>query len=109
MNVMLLLMRSSERPEERQVEEAVHVERRAERGESAEEPDELADAGEVRSGPRGGEQFVFREEAGGERQSCDRVRRDRERAVRLRDLLLQAAHLADVLLAAHRMNHGAGT
>ena len=108
MHMMLLLIRSSECAGKRQEDEPEHVVRGAERRERAENPDEPSRAGgEVRRRQHRAEDLVLREEAGERRESGDGDRGDEERPRRDGDLLPQPAHVADVLLAAHGVNHRA--
>ena len=51
--------------------------------------------------------LVLAEEAGETRYAGNRKRSDEERPVRDGQVALESAHVADVLLAVHRVNHGA--
>src|SRR5438045_3944622 len=55
------------------------------------------------------ENLVLREEARERRYTGDGDRADQKRVERDRQVLAQAAHVAQVLLAAERVNHGAGS
>ncbi len=58
---------------------------------------------------RRSEDLVLREEAGEREEARDRERRRHHRQERLLHLLFQPAHPTHVLLASHRVDHGAGT
>src|SRR5688500_10823186 len=86
----------------REVNEPEHVCRCQERREDPHPPQQLMSFNE------GLEQdFVLREEAGQERHAGDRHRGNHERPVSDRNVLLQSAHLADVLLAMQGVDHRA--
>src|SRR5205823_9624796 len=107
MDMMFLFMRSSEFSKERQEDETKHVVRRAKRGDASDRPDHFSEITQVRIGEYRREDLVLREQAGERREARDGDRGDHECPRGDRDLLPQAAHLADVLLAAHRVNDAA--
>ena len=104
--VVFLVGRAAEAPEERERYQPEHVERRQARREEADRPQHSGKPG-ARVEDRG-QDGVFGEEARERRDSRDRQGRGQERPERDRQLRLEAAHPAHVLLAAHRMDHRAG-
>ena len=87
-------------------QQAEHVERGHQRGRRATPPTAPGAAARLREGEP--EDLVLREEAGERRDAGDRRGGDREGPEGDRDPLRQPAHLADVLLAAQRVDHAAG-
>ncbi len=87
-----------------EVPETKHVERREECGDEADEPEELA-AGSIEE--CGVEDCVFREEAGEGRKSCDGEDGRGHGPEGDGKFGAQAAHLAQILLAAHGVDDGA--
>src|SRR5207247_2461003 len=83
---------------------AEHVECRQTSTEQADGPQEWAP---VRTRIRLPEDLVLREESGGGWDASDGNGRDQEGPKRERHGVFQTAHLAHVLLAAHRMNDAA--
>src|ERR1700676_3915575 len=88
--------------EERKEEHAEHIKRRQACGDEADNPKQK----KAVEGPA--EDFVFAEESGEGKNSGDRQGCDQHGVVRVLDLLVEAAHLADVLLSGHGVNDAAG-
>src|SRR5258705_8567965 len=91
-------------PKESHKPQAKHVKRRNEGGDYSDQP---VDPASMRAGINLPEDFVFAEESGQRPESRDRKGRDRHGQERPRDVLLQAAHLAHVLLTADSVDHRA--
>ena len=86
---------------ERQKHKPAHVDRRQQRRKGAGRPEDAVSFGEGLE-----EQLVLAEEAGQEGEARQRERPDDERPVGQRQVLLQPAHVADVLFTRERVNHG---
>src|SRR5258708_15189197 len=87
--------------EEGKEKKAEHVERGEARSDEADHPQqEKAVEGLA-------ENFIFAEKSGERKNSGDRQGGDQHRCVGVLDLLVEAAHLANVLLSGHGVNHAA--
>src|SRR5713101_10073917 len=87
--------------EECKKEQPEHVKSRHSRGDEADNPhQEKAVEGLA-------ENFIFAEKSGERKNSGDRQGGDQHRCVGVLDLLVEAAHLANVLLSGHGVNHAA--
>src|SRR5260370_601889 len=85
--------------EEGKEKKAEHVERGETRSDEADNPQqEKAVEGLA-------ENFIFAEKSGERKNSGDRQGGDQHRCVGVLDLLVEAAHLANVLLSGHGVNH----
>ena len=98
MNVHLVLVELL-LAEKRKEDQPKHVERSEPGGDKSEQPQRS-----IRMLCRF-ENFVLAEKSGESRDAGNRKRGDKHRPERHRDGFTQAAHLAHVLLAAHRVNH----
>ena len=87
---------------ERQEHEPEHVRRREQRREDADGPEDPVAGGECLP-----EDLVLAEEARESGHASNRDRADQERPVGDRQILLQSAHVADVLLTGQRVDDGA--
>jgi hypothetical protein len=95
-------------PVEGQEHEAEHVGRRQQRGQHADEPEQLVPAGGL-GGEGLEEDFVLAEEPCQAGHAGNRQRSDEERPVGDRQVLLQAAHVPEILLSCQRVDDGAGS
>src|SRR5229473_8379123 len=87
--------------EEGKEKKAEHVERGEARSDEADHPQqEKAVEGLA-------ENFIFAEKPGERKNSSDRHGGDQHGDIGVLDLVVETAHLADVLLAAHGVNHAA--
>src|SRR4029453_10102935 len=90
--------------EKREVQQPEHVRRGQKRRYDRDEPEH-----DVAARERLPENLVLREEPGQRRNARDRDRADEERPVRDGQVLLEPAHVAQVLLAVERVDNGART
>src|SRR6267154_3123710 len=88
--------------EESKEEQAEHVKRGQPGGDEADNPQQ------EKAVERATKNFIFAEKSGERKNSGDRQGGDQHSVVGVLDLLVEATHLADVLLSGHGVNHAAG-
>src|SRR5260370_28949391 len=101
-DVFLDVLVSAAITEEGKEEQTEHVEGGQAGGDEADNPQQ------EKAVERATKNFIFAEESSEGKNSRDRQGGDRHGVVGVRDLFVEAAHLADGLLAGHGVNHAAG-